>query len=438
MKKKHKAKSRTLENKDSKTEIEYKFASLANTQLKFIPTESAEIILKKIGVLCNLLNIKFGDSKQLEIVDEYYDDQNYSLKKSNCNFRRRCLANGEHLVTIKSGKEDAIQKGLQQRFEDEFNCSDKDFKNFINDPESVCKRIKNNFNIDVACNKLTKLLTVRNRRTGMKINTQVAEYTLCYDKYYFFDDLDGDYSEYFAEIEIELSGQHLSDDMQLTKLRTAIIELLNYVPNPSTKLERGLVRNTDEGIETVYVMGLDIVEYSKRPANIQKQIIQKLNHYSKEAIREIRGSGAEHFVIYLPTGDGMILVFEDKPETIVPIIFNIQNKIKNYNKTNSLHDKFEFRTGLHSGQVFKYSDINENLNFAGNGINLTQRVMNMGDKWHILATKEGYESMGNINSKNRPFFSRLGNYPIKHGDEIEVYNVYSQEEHCGNPTEPLK
>lgn len=420
-------------------EIEFKFENLANTQLKFIATENAETILLKLKTLCKLLDIQVGAVERVEIIDEYFDDNEYTLQNNRCALRRRKLESGKHRVTMKFAQEASAARGLQ-RLEDEFECDDQEFRSILNNPDWISRRFKERFGFEISCRRLIKMLTVTNRRTKAPLVTKAAAYEFCHDKFYYFDENEGNYSEYYAEIEIELAGQHLLEDVQLEKLTDAITQLLNYAPNPKTKFERGIERfvNRAEDIETVYAVAIDIIGYSRRQADSQKQMIQKLNHYIKEAIRAVRGHGAEQSVIYLPTGDGMIMVFDSRPETLVPIVCNVQKEIKRYNQSRAEADRFEFRTGLHSGQVFKFSDVNENLNFAGNGINIAQRVMSLGDRWHILATQAGYEAMGNVKTENNHYFKPVGRYSIKHGDEIEVYNVYSQQDRCGNPAAPLK
>jgi class 3 adenylate cyclase len=43
--------------------------------------------------------------------------------------------------------------------------------------------------------------------------------------------------------------------------------------------------------------------------------------------------------------------------------------------------------GLNTGPVYRRVDINTNLNVAGSGINMAQRVMDCGDSGHILLSK---------------------------------------------------
>ena len=43
--------------------------------------------------------------------------------------------------------------------------------------------------------------------------------------------------------------------------------------------------------------------------------------------------------------------------------------------------------GIHSGPVNEITDLNEQSNIAGGGINIAQRVMDCGDAGHILLSK---------------------------------------------------
>jgi len=417
-------------------EMELKFESVGNTQLKFTPIEKAEIVTKKLAALCNFLNIQIGQPKRIEIEDDYYDDVCWKLKNNGCTFRLRII-NGEHFVTLKSAQ-GLTSDGALMRNEYEFHLAKDEFNKLLNNSSKISGMFKNKMGINIQVGNLKSGLIVKNHRTAIPLFTDVSEYTFCYDKYYFYDPETGKYSEIFAEIEIELIGQNKQEDSKLKNLKEAILVLFNYTPNDKSKLERGFDYLKDEKIQTVYTVGIDIVEYSIRPADIQKQLIQKLTYYIKKAISETHKGGKDPNIIFIPTGDGMFLIFENRPETVIPIVLNVQNLIKAYNKNCSFQFHFEFRTGLHSGPVFKFTDINDSPNFAGNGINIAQRVMSVGDKWHILASREGFESMGNINWEYRSHFSSLGEYPIKHGPKIEIFNFYDSILQFGNPMIPVK
>ena len=115
----------------------------------------------------------------------------------------------------------------------------------------------------------------------------------------------------------------------------------------------------------------DIVGYSKLLINEQSEQIQKL----KEIVRgteQFRLAEAEGKLLRLPTGDGGALVFRNSPEAPVMCALEISKALKN-------HPELRVRMGIHSGPVNEVTDLNEQANIAGAGINIAQRVMDCGD-----------------------------------------------------------
>src|SRR5438876_3681520 len=123
-----------------------------------------------------------------------------------------------------------------------------------------------------------------------------------------------------------------------------------------------------------HVLFIDIVGYSKLLINEQSEQIQKL----KEIVRgteQFRAAEAEGKLLRLPTGDGGALVFRNTLEAPVLCALEIAKALKN-------HPKLRVRMGIHSGPVNQISDLNEQANIAGAGINIAQRVMDCGDAGH--------------------------------------------------------
>src|SRR5205814_6861255 len=119
--------------------------------------------------------------------------------------------------------------------------------------------------------------------------------------------------------------------------------------------------------------------YSKLLINEQSEQLQKL----KEIVRgteQVRLAEAEGKLLRLPTGDGGALVFRNTPETPVLCALEISQSLKD-------HPELRVRMGIHSGPVNEISDLNEQANIAGAGINLAQRVMDCGDAGHILLAR---------------------------------------------------
>src|SRR3954469_10633020 len=131
--------------------------------------------------------------------------------------------------------------------------------------------------------------------------------------------------------------------------------------------------------EIGHVLFIDIVGYSKLLINEQTEQIQKLKAIVRgtEQVRLAEGEGK---LLRLPTGDGGALVFRNSPEAPVLCAIEISKELKS-------HPELHVRMGIHSGPVNEISDLNEQANIAGAGVNIAQRVMDCGDAGHILLSK---------------------------------------------------
>ncbi len=137
--------------------------------------------------------------------------------------------------------------------------------------------------------------------------------------------------------------------------------------------------SSDVKFEIGHVLVIDIVGYSKLLINEQSEQIQKL----KEIVRgteQFRLAEAEGKLLRLPTGDGGALVFRNTAEAPVLCALEISKELKR-------HPELRVRMGIHSGPVNEVTDLNEQANLAGAGINIAQRVMDCGDAGHILLSK---------------------------------------------------
>src|SRR6184192_3986127 len=91
--------------------------------------------------------------------------------------------------------------------------------------------------------------------------------------------------------------------------------------------------------------------------------------------------------------------------------------------------------GVHSGPVKEVTDLNEQANIAGAGINMAQRVMDSGDAGHILLSKRVADDLEQY-GRWRPLLHDLGICEVKHGATLSIVNLYSDE--IGNPETPKK
>jgi TolB-like protein/Tfp pilus assembly protein PilF len=99
------------------------------------------------------------------------------------------------------------------------------------------------------------------------------------------------------------------------------------------------------------------------------------------------------------------------------------------------HPELRVRMGIHSGPVSEVADLNEQVNMAGAGVNIAQRVMDCGDAGHILLSKHVAEDLEQF-PRWQPQLHDLGECEIKHGGHLHVVNLYNGE--LGNPQTPTK
>src|SRR5256885_5099941 len=183
--------------------------------------------------------------------------------------------------------------------------------------------------------------------------------------------------------------------------------------------------SSDVKFEIGHVLFIDIVGYSKLLINEQSEQIQKL----KEIVRgteQFRLAEAEGKLLRLPTGDGGALVFRTSPEAPVLCAMEISKALKS-------HPKIHVRMGIHSGPVNEVTDLNEQANIAGAGINIAQRVMDCGDAGHILLSRRVADDLKHY-ARWRPYLHEIGECKVKHGEIISLVNFYTEK--LGNPQRP--
>src|ERR1700724_2601029 len=184
---------------------------------------------------------------------------------------------------------------------------------------------------------------------------------------------------------------------------------------------------TNLRLEIGHILFIDIVGYSQLLINEQSEQVQTL----KEIVRgteQFRLAEAEGKLLRLPTGDGGALVFRNSPEAPVLCALEISEALKS-------HPELRVRMGIHSGPVNEITDLNEQANIAGAGINLAQRVSDCGDSGHILLSRHVAEDLEHY-SRWRPYLHDLGECEVKHRVKLGVVNLYL--DGVGNAQPPKK
>ena len=180
-------------------------------------------------------------------------------------------------------------------------------------------------------------------------------------------------------------------------------------------------------LEIAHVLFMDVVGYSKLLVNEQREIMQQLNQFVRKTA-QFQASEANGKLISIPSGDGMALVFFQSLEEPVQCALEISQLLKNY-------PRLRLRMGVHSGPVDQIKDVNDRLNVASAGINITQRVMDCSDAGHILISKRVADDLAQ-DSLWQPLLHEVGEIEVKHGVRLGVVNLYTEE--LGNPQPPKK
>src|SRR5439155_22372497 len=179
--------------------------------------------------------------------------------------------------------------------------------------------------------------------------------------------------------------------------------------------------------EIGHVLFIDIVGYSKLLITEQSERLETLKKIVR-GTEQFRLAEVEGKLLRLPTGDGGALVFRTSPEAPVKCAIEISKALKR-------HPVLHVRMGIHSGPVNEITDLNEQANIAGAGINIAQRVMDCGDPGHILLSKHVAGDLEHY-PRWKPYLHELGECEVKHGTRIGVAHRYQAG--IGNPQLPKK
>src|SRR5947209_4039434 len=191
--------------------------------------------------------------------------------------------------------------------------------------------------------------------------------------------------------------------------------------------------SSDVKFEIGHVLFIDIIGYSKLLINEQSEQIQKLKQIVR-GTEQFRLAEAEGKLLRLPTGDGGALVFRTSPEAAVLCALEISKELHKHPGSKE-KPQLRLRMGIHSGPVNEVTDLNEQANIAGAGINIAQRVMDCGDGGHILLSQRVADDLAHYRQW-QPQLHDLGEVEVKHGVRIRIFNLYNEE--LGHPEVPEK
>lgn len=175
---------------------------------------------------------------------------------------------------------------------------------------------------------------------------------------------------------------------------------------------------------------LDVIEFTRdRSVEAQSDIVYGLNEIVRAAV--IDNQIPDEARLYLPTGDGVCIALlrtESLPYDIhLKVALTIVTGVGVRNsRIEDGQCKFKIRVGLNENTDNLITDVNGNLNVAGDGINTAQRIMSMADGNQIIVSQAVFTSLGS-RDKYMTSFRALPQTSVKHDKQIQVYQFIGEE-----------
>ena len=401
-------------------ESEIKLKGLYNNQLKYSHNSSEST--DKIKKILAVLGVSYDKESTCQQKDEYFDTDNQNLLKNDCSLRiRTVISTGKMTLTFKEPYKH------RQNTENSLIRSERDKKVIACTTDKEKYEEVQKFadeNLDGQRMKSSAIVTVNNERITIPIRTAANKaYSLCLDKFT-FSSYDGRSSDDYYEIEIESESEDDKDitDEKILTLSDLFVNIFDFIPNKKSKYQRGChwLENQNEVKHKLFII-LDVVGYTLNLPFEQKRIVKRLTFILKQILQKY----PIEEVTRLPVGDGIILVFQEK-HNFISILMDILNKIRNTNNCIPEDCRIHVRSALHYGDVFDCQDVNDNVNFVGDGINVAARIINEAKRHQVLVSDDLYKNYKTKGLVDDDHYGKTFTFVDKHDNEIAVHNYYDR------------
>jgi len=157
------------------------------------------------------------------------------------------------------------------------------------------------------------------------------------------------------------------------------------------------------------VLFIDIVAYSKKSVAEQYDTKRRFNGMVAAALELLKRRDR----VIIDTGDGAAVVFLGDPEDALVVGMVMREHIA----------KLPMRMGINLGPVKLISDLNDQVNVIGDGINVAQRVMSFAEEGQLLVSASYHDVVSRQSAEYANLFVREGRRHDKHVREHDVYSV---------------
>jgi class 3 adenylate cyclase len=165
------------------------------------------------------------------------------------------------------------------------------------------------------------------------------------------------------------------------------------------------------------VLFLDIVGYSKQSVENQHDIKQHFTTLLSAVIESLPGEER----IAIDTGDGAAICFLANPEVALQVALVVRNRLAQPSEVIPMG--YQLCMGINIGPVRVVTDINQQRNVIGDGINVAQRVLGFASPGQILVSSAFHDIVAFLTTDHMNMFRAAGARPDKHGREHNVYEV---------------
>ena len=157
------------------------------------------------------------------------------------------------------------------------------------------------------------------------------------------------------------------------------------------------------------VLFLDLIGYSKRAVAEQHEVKHQFNSALTEALDLLKRRDR----VIVDTGDGAAVVFLGDPEDAMIVGMAMRES----------SGRVAMRLGINLGPVRLISDLNDQTNVIGDGINVAQRIMSFAEPGQLLVSHSYFEVVTRVSDHYKRLFVRVGMVQDKHVRDHDIYLV---------------
>jgi len=157
------------------------------------------------------------------------------------------------------------------------------------------------------------------------------------------------------------------------------------------------------------VLFLDLIGYSKKAVTEQHETKHQFNSALNAALDLL----SRRDRVLVDTGDGAAIVFLGDPEDAMIVGLAMRE-----NAT-----RVPMRLGINLGPVRLISDLNDQTNVIGDGINVAQRIMSFAEPGQLLVSHSYFEVVTRVSEHYKRLFVRVGMLQDKHVRDHDIYLV---------------